>query len=91
MNGLMKQFEQNLYDLINNSQLQIGEAYYILKCALLDLEKLYNQSVEDDLSKTNENTRQETIQVSNTEDQYLDLVGEEVREHIKGEKGEFYE
>lgn len=39
----MKKFELNLTNLINNSGLTIGEAYYIVKNASLELERLYSK------------------------------------------------
>ena len=44
---LCKQFETQLNNLINNSQLTIVEAYYIVKVALLQLEQLYERAVND--------------------------------------------
>lgn len=37
----MKKFELELTNLINSSNLTIGEAYYVLKVAFLELERLY--------------------------------------------------
>ena len=39
----MKKFELNLANLINNSGLTIGEAYYIVKNAFLELDHLYSK------------------------------------------------
>lgn len=74
MNALMKQFEQNLYQLINNCNLQIGEAYYILKCVFLDLEHLYENSVQEDLNGTTKQTKTETINIPTPEDASEDLT-----------------
>lgn len=74
-NALMKKFEQNLYYLINNSNLTVGEAYYILKCALLELEKIYEDCIQDDLNGTTQETTSETMDLPVPEDQNIDLTG----------------
>ena len=61
---LCKQFELQLNNLINNSQLTIVEVYYIVKIALLQLEHLYNQILmEPDNSLEEEGTVQIDIPV----------------------------
>jgi len=92
MNGLMKKFEIELYNLINNSNLQIGEAYYILKCALLDLEKLYNQAVDEDSEEKSHQIETKEIDVPYPENQEIDLTGN-MKQYLEnqeslGEKGE---
>lgn len=81
MNGLMKKFEQDLYSLINNCGLQVGEAYYILKCSLLDLEKIYEECVQDDLNGKTSKTITENIDVPHPEDQAFDLTKDDIVEN----------
>lgn len=45
MNTKLKTFEQQLYTLLNTSGLSIGEIYYIMKCALYEIEQVYNTTV----------------------------------------------
>lgn len=48
----MLQFEERLYDLINNCGLTIGEAYYIVNNASLELKlKLYEIAIKEQNEK----------------------------------------
>lgn len=46
INTGMNIFKENLVNLIGNSQLPIGVIYYMLKDIFVDIEKLYNETLE---------------------------------------------
>ena len=56
----MKKFELQLTELINNCGLTVGEAYYIVKNALLELEHLYLRVLAE---PDNIETHEETIDI----------------------------
>ena len=60
----MKKFELELTNLINNCNLTVGEAYYVLKSAYMELEHLFLQI----LAKPTETT---------VEEEHFDMVEEE--------------
>jgi hypothetical protein len=53
-------FENNIYDLINHSNLTPDTAYYILKYVLLDLEKTLNQYIQQE-EEMNDMTETDTV------------------------------
>lgn len=46
INTEMNIFKENLINLIGNSQLPVGIIYYIIKDVFLNIENLYNQTLE---------------------------------------------
>ena len=62
-NLIMKQFQLNLEKLITESQLSVGQLYYILKSELNDIENLYNQLIQQEyieMQKSVENEKEES-------------------------------
>ena len=48
LNLQIEQFKKNIYNVLNNSNLLIGTAYYVMKDVLYDLEKNYIQSLRSE-------------------------------------------
>lgn len=59
LNLEIEQFKKNIYNILNNSNLLVGTAYYVMKDVLYDLERNYVQSLKNEQlykhdKKTNE-------------------------------------
>lgn len=48
LNLQIEQFKNDIYNVLNNSNLLIGTAYYVMKDILYDLEKNYVQSLRSE-------------------------------------------
>lgn len=79
----IKYFHQQLINLINNCGLQAGTAYFVVKDVLNELEKIYNQNVQEDYQTSNQETQSIEIPVNEnyneeeTENEYTNTESSE--------------
>lgn len=55
INYALEQFRQNLFNIINNCNLPIGAAYFIVKDVYITLEKEYFKILEKEKNMTEKN------------------------------------
>lgn len=67
-NQQYKNFETQLLDLVNNSNLPIAGAYYILKAVLLQVENLYIQAIQDEIHNAQSQVTVETMPLQEVQD-----------------------
>lgn len=66
-NANLEIFRQRLVELLNNSQLPVGVAYYIMKDVLIEVEKLYQQAINEDLKTPEETVEKFHIDPNNSQ------------------------
>ena len=67
LNIQIENFRANIYKVLNNSELLIGTAYYVMKDIMKDLEKNYIVSLEEEKNNLSNTSNTETIDL-NVED-----------------------
>lgn len=60
-------FKNNIYRLINQSQLPVSNIYFIFKIMFQELEDLYYQTINEELEKENKKADETTTEEENNE------------------------
>ena len=62
-NSSIKYFQQELIQLINNSNLPVGTVYFVLKDSLNEVEKLFNDCIIKESQSTNSETKKISVPI----------------------------
>ena len=81
-NASLEIFRQQLVELLNNSQLPVGVAYYIMKDVLIEVEKLYQQAINEDLKTPEETVGEFHIDPNNSQNNPDIIQNIEKKENI---------
>lgn len=77
-NNSLLMFEEKLYNLINNCGLTIGEAYYIVNNAALELKlKLYEISIKEQMDTEQHHTQEIDVPVPVDIDEEKEIINEQ--------------
>lgn len=82
LNIQIENFRANIYKVLNNSELLIGTAYYVMKDIMKDLEKNYIVSLEEEKNNLSNTSNTETINLNiediinkeNVPKEYTDII-----------------
>ena len=82
LNIQIENFRANIYKVLNNSELLIGTAYYVMKDIMKDLEKNYIVSLEEEKNNLSNTSNTETIDLNiediinkeNVPKEYTDII-----------------